>query len=132
MPREPYNLFSDAGSTLPGGSAYDDLLVILKAVIQDCGGRLDIPEELVMYIDREETLRVDDAFVDGKNHKVFTIERTLANQNPEGQVRHADDEEKTVVEWSVRIGRGCGVIFALITLFAAAFLVWQVFRAVFA
>ena len=132
MPREPYNLFSDAGSTLPGGSAYDDLLVILKAVIQDCGGRLDIPEDLVMYIDREETLRVDDAFFDGKNHKIFTIERTLANQNPEGQVRHEVEDETKVVEWSVRVGRGCGTIIAFITLFAFAFLVFQVFRAVFA
>ena len=96
--KEPYNLFADAGSTLPGGTMYEDLLVILKAVILDNGGTLEVSQANLMYVDRDEMLRVDDVFVDGQIRKVFSIQTKERNQNPEGCVTHSDPNEDDAAE----------------------------------
>lgn len=130
MPKEPYNLFSDAGSTLPGGSAYEDLLVILKGAIVDSGGQLEIPEELLMYVDRDESIRVHDAFIDGKNRKIFSIERKQPNQNPEGHI--PNDNPNEVVEKSVGCTvQGIALFFWLVVVFAVVYLIGQLVRAAF-
>jgi hypothetical protein len=132
MPKEPYNLFSDAGSTLPGGTVYEDLVVILKAFIQQSGGRVDINEHLLMYVDRDESVRVDDVWKDGVNHKVFSIETKLPNQNPEGHIPSSvdDPEEDVIKSWEFKVGRGCGTVIAFFVLFAFFYLVFQIIRAV--
>lgn len=134
MPQEPYNLFANAGSTLPGGSAYEDLLVVLKAVVKQNGGTMEINEHLLMYVDRDEAIRVDDVWKDGSNHKVFSIETKQRNQNPEGHIAHggADPEDPSIQEFtfSYQVGRGCGMMIALVVLLSFLYLVGQVVRAV--
>lgn len=132
MPKEPYNLFSDAGSTQPGGTAYEDLVVILKAFIQQSGGRVDINEHLLMYVDRDESVRVDDVWKDGVNHKVFSIETKLPNQNPEGHIPSSvdDPEENTTKPWEFKVGLVYAMVIAFVVLFSFLYLVFQIIRAV--
>jgi len=126
MPKEPYNLFSNAGSTLPGGGAYEDLLVILKAAIQDAGGSLEISEEHLMHVDRDEAIRVDDVFLDGRNRKVFSIQTKLPNQNPEGHIRHEQPEPQEELPLGAKII--ASLLWVLIVV-AVIFLLGQVVRA---
>lgn len=129
MSKEPYNLFAGAGSRIPGGDQYEDLLVILKAIIADAGGTLEVSQANLMYVDRDEMLRVDDVFLDGQMRKVFSIQTKERNQNPEGCVTHADAEENTSAEY--RVGKGCGTVIAILVSFAFVYLVWQLVRALF-
>ena len=126
--KEPYNLFADAGSTLPGGTMYEDLLVILKAVILDNGGTLEVSQANLMYVDRDEMLRVDDVFVDGQIRKVFSIQTKERNQNPEGCVKHEDlDDEPEHTPLFVKIA---GTLIWVAVIFTALFILWQLVRAV--
>ena len=129
MSKEPYNLFAGAGSRIPGGDQYEDLLVILKAIIADAGGSLEVSQKNLMFIDKDEMLRVDDVFLDGQMRKVFSIQMKERNQNPEGCVTHAEADETVAAEY--RVGKGCGTVIAIITLFAFVYLVWQIIRAMF-
>lgn len=129
MPKEPYNLFAGVGSTLPGGTAYEDLLVILKAVVIDSGGMLEIDEEYLMFVDRDEMLRVDDLFIDGRNRKVFSIQTKERNQNPEGCVTHETTPEPDENQSRIyRFGRLCGFLITLVVLFSFLYLVGQITR----
>ena len=126
--KEPYNLFADAGSTLPGGTMYEDLLVILKAVILDNGGTLEVSQANLMYVDRDEMLRVDDVFVDGQIRKVFSIQTKERNQNPEGCVKHEDlDDEPEHTPLFVKIA---GTLIWVAVIFTSLFILWQLVRAV--
>ena len=129
--KEPYNLFADAGSTLPGGTMYEDLLVILKAVILDNGGTLEVSQANLMYVDRDEMLRVDDVFVDGQIRKVFSIQTKERNQNPEGCVTHSDPNEDDAAEKPLmyRVGYTAGMIIMYVVFAAFIVLVWQLIRA---
>lgn len=130
MPKEPYNLFAGAGSRLAGGDQYEDLLVILKAIIADAGGSLEVSQKNLMFIDKDEMLRVDDVFLDGQMRKVFSIQMKERNQNPEGCVTHGGaDMDDPSTEY--KVGKGCGTVIAILVLFAFIYLVWQIIRAMF-
>jgi hypothetical protein len=127
--KEPYNLFADAGSTLPGGTMYEDLLVILKAVILDNGGTLEVSQANLMYVDRDEMLRVDDVFIDGQIRKVFSIQTKERNQNPEGCVKHEDLDDAPTKNTPLGVKIAAALIWFSV-IFAALFLTAQIFRAV--
>jgi hypothetical protein len=133
MGKEPYNLFADAGSTLPGGSAYDDLLVILKAIVVQSGGRIVVDEINLMYVDKDEVLRVHEDFSDGTRRKVFTVDQKHLNQNPEGHIPHSDDAGNNKNEQTLgyKLGRFAGIVvvysFVALLLLAVSWL----FKAVF-
>jgi hypothetical protein len=124
MPKEPYNLFATPGSTLPGGTAYEDLLVIIKAIVADNGGTLEVSEKNLMYVDRDEMLRVDDVFIDGHNRKIFSIQMKDRNQTTEGCVTHEvsepEEQERRIPLWAKFIAALIWslVIFTLIMLAA--------------
>ncbi len=128
MPKEPYNLFAGAGSRLAGGDQYEDLLVILKAIIADAGGSLEVSQKNLMFIDKDEMLRVDDVFLDGQMRKVFSIQTKERNQNPEGCVTHGEVVDDAPPPLVVRI---IGTAIWLCVIFAVVFLVWQLVRAMF-
>lgn len=127
MPKEPYNLFSNSNSTLPGGTAYDDMLVVVKGMIHASpGGRVVIPEELLMYVDKDEALIAHDEFIDGVNHKVFTIVIKERNQSHVGQLRHTENEE--VSDETPRWARTIGIGISLMIMAAFWYLLFQVIR----
>ena len=132
MAKEPYNLFRTAGSTLPGGDQYDDLMVILKAIVQRYGnahGELHVPQDLLMYVDRDEALNAEDRFnhVTGTNELVFSITRMNPKDRPadipEGDV---SEEVSKYEEIGRKLGKGCGVLLWIIVIFSFLYLCFHI------
>lgn len=131
MAKEPYNIFRTAGSQMPGGSQYDDMMVVLKAIVKEYGneqGELHIPEELLMYVDRDEALHIDDRFntVSGFNEYVISLTgATRPTPGPERPIQ-VKDEGFDYEELGRKIGFGCGIFFAVVVAFTFLYLCFHV------
>lgn len=134
MSKEPYNMFRQAGERTTAGVQYEDMLVMLKALVEFYGTgtprSLRVPQELLMYIDRDEALHIDQTFNPrtGENEYVLSIEtkgRTSMAKIEPPEVEEEPEVNETLL-FSMRVGRGCAVAIAVVVLLTALYIIFHI------